>query len=1064
MKIADFSVNRPLAITMLILALVFVGIYFLPKLSVELYPDMEIPYGAIITSYTGAAPEDVEENISKPLESAVASLSNIDTLSSYSQNGLSIVLVAFDWGVDMNVALQDMRDKVDRVKSMLPDDASTPMILKMDVNAMPIMTLTVESSQEDMDTQTKLVTLKRIVEDSIQEKLERIEGVSSVGIAGGMNREIQVHLDAAKMQSYGLSVASIRGSIASDSLSGTGGTVVNGTREYNLVVNAKYETVEDIEDIQISLPTGGRISLSDLAVVEDSYADKETLAYVNGKEALSLSISKSSGGNSVEVSEKVNSELDKLQETLPDYVTVTVISDSAKYINSSISMVVEHGILGAIIAAILLYLFLRSVRATFVIVIVLPVSIVATFSLMYFADMTINVITLGGLLLGLGSLVDFSVVVLESIYRHRELGYNIIEAAKKGASEVGMAVIASASAQIVVFLPIALVSGLAGILFRPMALVVIFAHLAALFFALTMVPMLSSRMLVNVPMEDDDYLATVRSKNPLILFNKLIYQIKKLYKKTLAWTLRHRRYVILGTVVLLVGSVFAVTLVSFEFIPSSDEGSFTIDIETDSGTTLEDTYAKAVQAEEIVWRELPEVDKINTSVGGSGSFYSSSNSATASVKVMLVDLDQRSISTNQAISKVRKCIANEISGIDFTITASSSSSMGGSGNSGDVQITLKGDNLEVLKQLSDEIEELVASVKGTEDIKSSLDDTNPQYKFTVDRQEAARYGLSASQIYSTVQVALGGSSIAKMKTDEDEIDIVLDLPYEEDVTAAELNNLVLVSPTGAEVPLGQLGKVNSENSPSQINRTDQARSISITASVNEGQDLNKTVSQIQGMIEKMSWPEGYTVEYGGSYENMMDSFSDLALALVLSIVLMFMVMVALFESLFQPFIIMFALPPTFVGVVFGLLVTGHSLNVTTFMGMIMLVGIVVNNSIVLVDYININRSRGMSKDEAILESAPIRLRPILITALTTILVLLPMAFGGGEGSEIQAPMAVTVVFGLTFSTLITLFLVPVVYSLFDDFVNWFKRQIRKIFRIKKKEPSRPSESELPAAE
>ncbi|MCQ2559118.1 MAG: efflux RND transporter permease subunit [Clostridia bacterium] len=1050
MKIADFSVNRPLAITMLILAMVFVGLYCLPKV---------IPYGAIITNYTGAAPEDVEENVSKPLESAVASISNIDTLSSYSYNGMSIVLVAFNWGTDMDVALQDIRDKVDRVESTLPDDVSSPMILKMDVNSMPIMTLTVESSQEGIDSQTKLVSLKRIVEDNIQERLERIEGVSSVSIAGGMDREIQVHLNAAKMQSYGLSVAAIQGTIASDSISGTGGKVINGSREYSLVVNAKYETIEDIKNIQISLPTGGKISLSDLATVEDTYAERETLAYVNGQEALSLSVAKASGGNTVDVSDGVNQELRVLQETLPDYVNITVISDSAEYINNSINMVAEHGLLGAIIAAVLLYLFLRSVRATFVILIVLPVSVIATFSLMYFADMTINVITLGGLLLGLGSLIDFSVVVLESIYRHRELGYNVIEAAKKGASEVGTAVIASASAQIVVFLPIALVSGLAGILFRPMALVVIFAHLAALFFALTMVPMLSSRLLVDVPLEDDDYLATVKSKNPVIWFNKLIYHLKQLYKKSLAWVLKHRRYVILGTVALLIASFFAASLVSWEFIPASDEGAFTIKIETDTGTTLEDTYAKAAQAEEIVWRELPEVKTVTTNVGGSGSFYSSSNSATASLTVNLVDLEERSISTEQAIAKVRKCIAREISGIDFTAAASSSSSMGGSSDSGDVQISIKGDNLDVLEQLSDEVENIVASVKGTEDITSSLDNTKPQYKFVVDRQEIARYGLSASQVYSTVQVALGGSKIAKMKTDEDEIDILLDLPYDEDISTAELGNLVLVSPTGAEVPLSQLGEIYSEDTPNQIDRVDQTRNIKITASITSDYDLNTTVSEIQALIDEMSWPEGYTVEYGGTYENMMDSFADLALALVLSIVLMFMVMVALFESLFQPFIIMFALPPTFIGVVFGLVTTGNSLNVAAFMGMIMLVGIVVNNSIVLVDYININRSRGMLRDEAILVSAPVRLRPILITALSTILVLFPMAFGGGEGSEIQAPMAVTVVFGLSFSTLITLFLVPVVYSLFDDFVNWTKRTVHRIFHRKAKEPTELLEEE-----
>lgn len=1040
MKIIDFSVNRPLAITMLILALVLVGMYCFPQLAIELMPDMEIPVAVVITNYSGASPTDVEKNVSKVIESGLSAVSDVDEINSISSNGLSMVIVMFNWGVDLDNSLNDIREKMDTMEAALPDGADKPTVFKMDINSTPIMYLALKGDD--------LVELKRIAEDTIQPRLERIEGVSSVSISGGREREIQIHLDVSKMESYGLSLSQISGAIASDSVSGTAGNVERGTKEYSLRVIGEYEDISDLENIQINLSTGGIISLKDIATIEDTYKDIDNYTYVDGQEALGLGVTKASGGNTVEVAEDTLKEIEDLQKNLPVGVSLVVIQDTSEYITDSINMVVEHGLLGALIALILLYLFLRSARSTFVIIIVLPVSIIATFSLMFFADITINVITLGGLLLGLGSLVDFAVVVLESIYRYRENGYGMIEAAKKGASEVGTAVLASASAQIVVFLPIVFVTGLAGILFKPMALVVIFSHIAALFFAFTMVPMMSSRLLVDVPTGDENIMS-IKSKNPVIWFNKLIYKIKIFYKSTLAWCLKHRAIVVSATAGLLVISLILMMFVGMEFMTSTDEGMISIEVETATGTKLEDTANVIFEIEDIVKNNVPELDIIYSAIGGGGELWSTSSGNQGSVILKLVPLEQREASSEEIVERLRPFVTN-LSGVDVSISSSSNSM--GTTSSSDISLTINGDNMEVLKQLGHEIVDLIESVDGTREATTSLDDAKLETQVIVDREEASRYGLSVNEILSAVNIALDGKTVSYLRTDEEEVDIRLNMDYSNNITMSELNNLTLVSSSGAKIPLNMVASIENNDSPIEINRVDQSRQVTITADV-FGKDLNTAVKEVKNKLEDFSMPEGYEISYGGSYESMTESFSSLAIAMILAVILMFMVMVALFESFFQPFIIMFALPPTFIGVVFGLLITGHSLNVPGFLGMIMLVGIVVNNSIVLVDYINTLRKRGIERNEAILQAGPVRLRPILITALTTILVLLPMAFGGGEGNEMQAPMAVVVVFGLSFSTLITLILVPVVYTLFDDLgkkiSNFFRRFSKKEKLIEK---------------
>ncbi|CCO07526.1 efflux RND transporter permease subunit [Desulforamulus hydrothermalis] len=1041
MKIADFSVDRPVAISMLIIALIFLGLFSLPRLAVDLYPEMELPIAVIVTSYEGAAPAEVEKLVTKPIEAAVATTGNIKEIRSRSQNGISLVIVQFNWGTNMDNAAIELREKIDYVKGALPGEVKTPRVMKLDPNQAPILSFSMTGSD--------VVKLKKIAEDTVQSRLERIDGVASVSISGGKSREIKVILDPAKMETYGLSVNQVMQALAGDNISGTAGVVERGTQETAIRVTGEYTSLAQIKQIRVPLPgQGGSLALGDLAAVEDSFKKESRFAYVDGQPSLGLDVMKSTGANTVQVAKEVLQEVAALNKTLPDGVKITTVVDMSKFIQQSIDNVIYHGLVGGILAVIILYLFLRSLRSTLVVALVMPISIIATFTLMYFGHQTINMLSLGGLALGLGSLVDFSVVVLESIYRYRQQGYDVIQAAKLGTAEVANAVTASAGAQVVVFLPIVFVEGLAGILFKPMALTVSFSHIAALFAALTLVPMMSSRLLQKVAPPDEN-LPPGRTKNPVLLFGRFMHRLNLHYGSLLRWALGNRKKVVGFTALLLLLSVAATPLIGTEFIPTMDQGEITVKIDMPAGTKVAETARVAADLEKLARSQVKEIERIFTTVGSGGqlSFLGVGSGDQATLQIKLKPLAQRDISTEQAVEKLRRAV-QDIPGADITVSLADNS---GSPSSKPVDIAIRGDDLTVLNQLGDLLAEVVKSVPGTRNVTNSLSEATPEVQIMVDREQAARYGLSAGQVLAAVSTSFDGRVVSRMRTGEDEVDVRLLFPEDSSKDADALANLTLVAPTGARVPVSAVARITTQHAPTEIIRSSQSREVRITADIS-GRDTGSVNKEIAAALNKLALPEGYTIHTGGQAKDMADSFKSLAIALILSVVLVFMVMAAQFESLFQPFIIMFSLPPTFIGVVLGLGITGHHLSVPALIGAIMLIGIVVNNAIVLVDYINTLRKRGYERDQAVLAAGPVRLRPILMTALTTVLALLPLAFGGGEGSEGQAPMAVVVAFGLTLSTLITLVLVPVVYTVFDDLgrklsAKWAKVKLPRLKSI-----------------
>jgi hydrophobic/amphiphilic exporter-1 (mainly G- bacteria), HAE1 family len=1032
MNLSRFSIQRPVTILMMTVALLIFGFVSLPKLAVELYPELNLPVAVVVTTVEGGTPAEVEKLVTRPIEEALGTVPNVDKIMSNSIEGASQVILQFNWGTNMDQATLDMRDKVDLIRGILPDNAKSPRILKLDPNSQPIMTFSL-TGEED------IVKLKAIAEDTIKPHLERIDGVASVGVSGGQEKIVEVVLDPNRLAAYGIGIDQIQQALMATNVSGSSGVIRQGDTKLSIRVDGEYDTVTDIGETPIHVQNGS-IALKNLATVNETYKDVTQKAYMNGMPSVGLTITKASGGNTIEVADAVNRELEALKQMLPPNVKLTTILDSSTFIKDSIYTVGEHALLGGVFSIIILFLFLNSFRSMLIVSIVIPISVVATFCLMYFTGQTINMISLAGLTLGLGSLVDFAVVILENIFRYREQGKGMMEAARLGSREVGTAVMASALAQIAVFAPIVFVEGLASELFGPLALTVVYSHIAALLASLTLVPMLSSRWLKRVPHTEGEAVANYRGLNPVMWFNKGFNKIARGYGRLLKWALGHRKTVFALTIALFVGAIALTGGVGAEFIPKMDQGQISISIKLPNGTMLQETEKVVAEVEQRV-KDLPEMEQLYTSIGSSGgpALIASAMSNQAQLQIKLVPKDQRSVSTEQVTEQLRERLA-DISGAEIEVTELDQS---GGPMGAPLEVSLRGDNLDVLEDISSIIAGEIKQVPGTRNVTTSLEETRQEVQVLVDPKKASLYGLTTSQVLSNVRTAFDGMTVTTYQTGDDQIDVKIMLPksYQDDISY--LQQLRIPTASGAQVALSSVAEIVKKDVPQLIKRSNQSREVTISSDI-VGRDLNSVSNDVMAKLNALSLPDGYTLEFGGQSKEMAESFGSLGLAIILSIVLVYMVMASQFESLFTPFVIMFSIPPTFIGVVVGLLTTGYPLSVPALIGYILLIGIVVNNAIVLIDYVNQLRKRGVERNEAILQAGPIRLRPILMTSLATILAIMPLAFGGGEGNESMAPMAVVVIFGLSFSTLITLVLIPVVYTWFDDLgQKWRNRKEKR---------------------
>ncbi len=1027
MKLSDISVKRPVTTVMVILVILLLGFVSLTKLSIDLLPKINVPVAIVSTQYSGVGPYEIESLVTRPLEETLATTSEVKNISSTSSEGSSIVVVQFNDGTDMDFATLEMREKVDLVKGALPDGTTSPMVMKIDPNAMPIVQFSITGDKN-------LEELQRVAEDKIKSRIERLPGVASVAVYGGLEKEVKVTVDPMKLQGYGLSLDTIANILRAENLNLPAGTIDKNNRELLVRTLGEFQSVEEIRDLPITLGSGGLVTLKDVANVKLAQKEGEATTSLNGEESIVLIINKQSTSNTVEVSKTVSEEMTKLKSEL-EGIEFTTIFDQADYINLAIGNTASSGLVGGILAIIVLYLFLRNIRTTFIIGIAIPISIIATFSLIYFSGITLNLMTLGGLALGIGMLVDNSIVVLENIYRYRENGYSRLKAASEGASEVAMAVTASTLTTVAVFLPIAFVEGIASMLFKELALTVTFSLLASLFVSLTIVPMLASKILkVN---RNGKAKKTIFDRI-LSSFDKVFTFIDNRYQRILKWSLNHKKSTIALAIVIFISSIGLALTVGAEFFPSMDQGQLEISIDLPEGSKIEDTD-KVVRRIETIAGEIPEVDIVFALTGGSANMYVSNNVAnTASMNIMLKSLAERERSTGLVADEIREK-TSDIAGAKISVNDIGAMSMG---SGSPISIEVKGDDIETLKEISNDILNMVASVEGTREVKSSFEEGKQEFQVTINREMASRYGLTTVQIAQSIRNAVSGSTVTKYKVDGTEIDVVVKSEEYVKENLASFKQLQIMTNRGMSIPLEQIVEISNAKGPSQISRNDQVRTITVSGGI-LGRDLVSVTSDIQEKLDDYVIPDGYSYKIGGENEELNDAFSSLGLAIILAIILVYMVMASQFESLLNPFIIMFTIPLAFSGGALGLFITQRTISVPSIIGFIVLSGIVVNNAIVLIDYINNLRSKGMEIYEAVLQAGPTRLRPILMTTMTTALALIPLAIGVGEGAEAQAPLATVVIGGLILSTLLTLVLIPVVYVVFDKISNKVKAKIKR---------------------
>ncbi|NLJ87460.1 MAG: efflux RND transporter permease subunit [Epulopiscium sp.] len=1032
MKISKVSIQRPVTTVMLILIIVLLGIISMGRLPVDLLPQFSLPYAIIMTQYSGAGPQEIETLVTRPLEGAVGTVSNLKNITSMSSNGSSVVMVEFNDGTDMDMAMLDMREKIDMIKGYLPEDAEEPLVLELDPNMMPIMQLGISGNQD-------LEALTRSVENSIIGKIEKIEGVASVSLSGGKEKEIRVTLLPDKLKGYNLTPATIAQFLAAENLNLPAGELKQGKTTLTLRSIGEFNNIEEIKDLPITT-AGGLIYLRDVAEIEEGYKDMDSYAYINGNPSISLSIQKQSTANTVKVSKAIMEEVNalRLNPDLED-IEIAVIYDSAEFINKSIENVASTAIIGGILAILILFVFLRNIRSTLIIGLSIPISIIVTFAFMFFIDITLNIVSLGGLALGVGMLVDNSIVVLENIYRHREKGKSRIDAADYGTTEIGMAVVASTLTTIVVFLPIVFVEGWAAKIFKELALTVTFSLTASLIVALTLVPMMASKILKVEKIDD-----IKRKKITTKIFDKwseLLDKIDLFYRKVLNWTMNHRKKAVVITLAVFIGTLIipAVGLVGMEFFPATDQGQFSIDIVLPKGTVIEETFEIARKVQTSL-EGIEEIKEVFVNIGGgAGMIGTDTASNSASIIVNVGSVKDRKRSVDEIADEVRS-LTKDIPGAEISVTGSNF--MVGLSGSAPISIDISGDDLEQLESMANDFVEIVRSVDGTREVTHSVEEGYPEAQIVINRNKASMYGLNMMTISNTLRTAVQGSVATKYKVDGTEIDVRIQYDSSKLEYLKDIKDISVTSPLGMSIPLSELADISISKSPESIMRTNQKRTVTISSAV-FGRDINSIKEDIEEKLKNYRMPEGYNYDFSGEIEQMMESFGSLTLALLLAIVLVYMVLASQFESFLHPFTILFSIPIALTGAILALFLTRRTINMSSFIGLIILVGIVVNNAIVLIDYIIQLRDRGYSRKDAILEAGPTRLRPILMTTLTTVLGMIPMALGIGEGGEITAPLATAVIGGLSLSTVLTLVVIPLNYTIFDDIAEKLKGIVKK---------------------
>jgi len=1020
MRISQFSVHRPIFTIMVVMMIVVLGGISLLRLPIDLMPDISYPTISISCSYANAGPEEIEELITRPIEQAMSAVPGVEELTSTSVEGQGSVRVTFTWGTDLDTASNDIRDRLDRVAGRLPDEADRPTLRKFDLASFPILILGASSRLDPVQT-------RLILEDQVKYRLERVPGVAAVDIFGGLEREIHVSLDPAKINALAIPLDQIISQIRAGNVNIPAGTIEKGNYEITIRTPGEYTDLRQLQDTVIAIRQGAPVQLREIARVEDSWQKITRIVRVDGEPGIRLMVNKQSGKNTVDVARGALAELEKINREIPQIRIIPII-DTSDYIKNSIRNVGSSAIYGGLLAIAVLLIFLRNIRSTVIIATAIPVSIIATFALLYFSKLTLNIMTLGGLALGIGMLVDNAIVVLENIYRIHEGGEPIERASIDGANEVAAAVVASTLTTVVVFLPLVFMRGMSGVMFKQLSIVVTFSLICSLAVALTLVPMLCAKILrVDSP---DARARRTLNRRLYEASGRLLARMENGYKSLLHTALRHRVVVVMGATALLAATVPLAFYIGAELMPSTDEGEVRVEIEMEVGTRLDLLDRQFQIIEKIVNDNVPEIRNVVVNVGGSRWYGSGGH--TGDIRIALVPQAQRMRSSQQIADDLRK----KLGGIPGTMIRTRAGQglfimRMGTTEANKVVVEIRGHDFKTADLMAERVQEIVKAVPGIADTRVSRDPGGPEEQIVIDRQKAADMHLTVSRIANALQTILSGTQAGYYRQAGDEFKILVKLRDAEKADLRDILDLTLTNSDGDPVVLRNVVETVPRKGPVLIERKDQERIITVTGEVS-GRDMGSVIADIQARLREVPVPSGFSIGYGGDYEEQQKSFNELLFSCILALVLVYMVMACQYESLRDPFVVMFSVPLAAIGVIAMLFFSGTTFNVQSFIGCIMLGGIVVNNAILLVDHTNLLRRRdGMAIGEALEEAGRRRLRPILMTASTTVIGLVPLALGLGEGGEAQAPMARAVIGGLVSSTLITLVFVPVVYSIFE---------------------------------
>jgi len=1033
MNLPQFSVNKRVTVTMLTLIVVLAGVVSFFQLGLDLMPEMEYPVLSVITTYEGISPEDMEQLVTKPIEEAVNAVKGVKHVYSSSDEGISSVLAEFKWGTDLDAAAEDIRDMISQIQQFLPEDASDPIILKFDISQMPVLFYAFTGMSDTRD-------LRKFIDDMVKPEIERLDGVGAAMLFGGKVRQVNIEVDRAKLQAYNVSLGDIKMILRAENLNFSCGHITRGHQEYRIRVMGEYTDLDLIRNTPVAFRQGKNVYLKDVARVVDAAKEQRFRLRLNGKPSVMLAVTKQSGANTVEVVDRVKEKMEHLRRRMPAGMRFVAIMDQAHIIKKIIHLTTNNVLQGALLAVIFIFLFLRfNWRPTLAIGLAIPISVIASFIGLYVFDYTINLLTLGGLALAVGMLVDNSVVVIENTFRHIEQGTPRKEAAATGAGEVGMAITASTLTTICVFLPMILVGGLASEMSRPLASTVVISLVASLFVALTIVPAIASVLFKHRTTKDP-----ASPGGAPTFFERM----KSMYKKTLALMLRHRWKTIATALVAFLFSLVLIKAVGFDFMPKTDIPMMIMNAKLPVGTALEETdrILSPVEKEAL---NLPERTAVGIMIGPSP--YAQDQAARAMqmgardvneamLMIRLVDLEERK-RTSIEIAEYLRGTLPRLKGASFEFMDMTSMLTGAMGQM-PLEVKLFGKDLHVLKSYADEVAALVRTVRGVRDVRVSMQERKPEIQIHVDRQKAYHYGLTVAQVGDALQTANLGRIATRYRIRGEEYDIMVRLRKADRRSIEDIKNLHIMSPAGVPVRLVQVARIGYATGPLSIAREDRMRKITVSGDTT-GRPIGDIVADIEKKMEHMHVPPGVLVAYGGSYRQMKDTFTALAWGFVAAIILVYMVMASQFESFTHPLVIMFTVPLSIIGAAGGLAVFHMAFSTAAFLGVIILAGVVVNNGIVMIDYVNQLRKKGMEKHEALIEGAATRLRPVLITALSTVIGVLPMALSRSQGWEMRAPLAVVLAGGLLVATFLTLFVVPAAYSVADRISYTASKRIMK---------------------